>query len=74
MPLLSRLVLGRYWQQLSEAQRAGYEQLFGTVVMRNLARRLDQYANGTGGPLDQHFRILSGSRPATTTSWSAPRC
>jgi phospholipid transport system substrate-binding protein len=59
VPLLSRLVLGRYWQELSDTQRAGYEQLFGTVVMRNLARRLDQYANGTGGPLDQHFRILS---------------
>ena len=57
--LLSRLVLGRHWQQLTEAQRAGYEQLFNAVVMRNLARRLDQYANGTEGPLDQHFRVLA---------------
>ena len=31
--------------------------------MRNLARRLDQYANGAEGPLDQHFRILA-SEPA----------
>lgn len=57
--LLSRLVLGRYWQQLTEAQRAGYQELFEAVVMHNLARRLDQYANGAQGPLDQHFRILS---------------
>jgi phospholipid transport system substrate-binding protein len=63
VPLLSRLVLGRHWQQLSDAQRAGYEELFSTVVMRNLARRLDQYANATNGPLDQHFRIL-GELPA----------
>lgn len=61
--LLSRLVLGRHWQELTETQRSGYEQLFDAVVMRNLARRLDQYANGAGGPLDQHFRIL-GSQPA----------
>ncbi len=60
VPLLSRLVLGRHWQQLNEAQRTGYEELFATVVMRNLARRLDQYANGSSGPLDQHFRVLSG--------------
>ncbi len=63
VPLLSRLVLGRHWQQLTEAQRAGYEELFNAVVMRNLARRLDQYANGATGPLDQHFRIL-GTQPA----------
>jgi len=59
VPLLSRLVLGRYWRELSEAQQAGYEKLFRAVVMRNLARRLDQYANGASGPLDQHFRVVS---------------
>jgi phospholipid transport system substrate-binding protein len=63
VPLLSRLVLGRHWQELNEAQRAAYEEVFGAVVMRNLARRLDQYANGVNGPLDQHFRIL-GEQPA----------
>ena len=61
--LLSRLVLGQHWRQLSEAQRASYEELFGPVVMRNLARRLDQYANGATGPLEQHFRLL-GTQPA----------
>jgi ABC-type transporter MlaC component len=57
VPLLSRLVLGRHWQALTEAQRMDYEQLFEAVVIRNLARRLDQYANGVEGPLDQHFQI-----------------
>jgi phospholipid transport system substrate-binding protein len=63
VPLLSRLVLGRNWQTLTEAQRRDYEQLFEAVVMRNLARRLDQYANGAEGTLDQHFRTLT-SEPA----------
>ena len=61
--LLSRLVLGRHWQRLTADQQAGYEQLFGDVVIRNLARRLDQYVNGAEGALDQHFRI-TGSLPA----------
>jgi phospholipid transport system substrate-binding protein len=59
VPLLSRLVLGRHWQTLTDAQRSDYEQLFEAVVMRNLARRLDQYANGAKGTLDQHFRTLA---------------
>jgi phospholipid transport system substrate-binding protein len=63
VPLLSRLVLGRNWQTLTEAQRRDYEQLFEAVVMRNLARRLDQYANGAKGTLNQHFRTLT-SEPA----------
>ena len=61
--LLSRLVLGRHWQRLTADQQTGYEQLFGDVVLRNLARRLDQYAYGTEGPLERHFRI-TGSLPA----------
>jgi phospholipid transport system substrate-binding protein len=61
--LLSRLVLGRHWQRLTAAQQANYEELFGEVVLRNLARRLDQYVNGAEGSLDQHFRITE-SQPA----------
>jgi phospholipid transport system substrate-binding protein len=60
VPLLSRLVLGRYWPQLSEAQRAEYERLFRVVVMRGFARRLNDYAHDTTGPLEQHFRIVAG--------------
>ena len=55
--LLSRLALGQNWQRLPADQQARYQQLFGQVVIRNLARRLDQYAKGTTGSLDQHFRI-----------------
>lgn len=61
--LLSRLALGQHWQRLSEDQQERYQQLFGQVVIRGLARRLDQYANGTTGPLEQHFRIV-GSQEA----------
>jgi phospholipid transport system substrate-binding protein len=61
--LLSRLVLGQHWQRLTEDQQARYQQLFGEVVIRNLARRLDQYVAGTKGPLDRHFRI-TGSQAA----------
>jgi phospholipid transport system substrate-binding protein len=61
--LLSRLVLGRNWQRLSEQQQTRYEQLFGEVVMRTLARRLDQYVSGTGGTLADHLQFVS-SQPA----------
>ena len=59
--LLSRLVLGQHWQRLTEAQQARYRELFGQVVLRNLAKRLDQYASGATGALDQHFR-MTGSQ------------
>jgi phospholipid transport system substrate-binding protein len=59
--LLSRLVLGQHWQRLTEAQQARYRELFGRVVLRNLAKRLDQYASGATGPLEQHFR-MTGSQ------------
>lgn len=57
--LLSRLALGQHWQRLTESQQARYQELFGQVVLRNLARRLDQYASGASGTLDQHFRITA---------------
>jgi phospholipid transport system substrate-binding protein len=59
--LLSRLVLGRHWRDLPDAQRASYQELFRAVVMRNLALRLDRYAKDATGGLDQHFRITSSS-------------
>ncbi|MCE3246982.1 MAG: putative toluene tolerance transporter [Geminicoccaceae bacterium] len=59
--LLSRLVLGQHWQRLTEAQQARYRELFGQVVLRNLAKRLNQYASGATGPLEQHFR-MTGSQ------------
>jgi phospholipid transport system substrate-binding protein len=59
--LLSRLVLAQHWQRLTEAQQARYRDLFGQVVLRNLAKRLDQYASDATGPLEQHFR-MTGSQ------------
>jgi phospholipid transport system substrate-binding protein len=60
--LLSRLVLGRHWRDLADAQRTGYQELFRAVVIRNLALRLDRYARDTPGKLDDHFQI-TGSSP-----------
>jgi phospholipid transport system substrate-binding protein len=57
--LLSRLVLARYWQQLSDEQRARYQGLFRDVVMRTFARRLNQYAQDAQGPLEERFAIVS---------------
>jgi phospholipid transport system substrate-binding protein len=61
--LLSRLVLGRYWQRLDDEQRARYQALFGDVVMRSFASRLNQYAKDAEGPLEERFTIAS-SAPA----------
>jgi len=60
--LLGRLVLGRHWRDLQDGQRAGYQELFREVVMRNLALRLDRYARDASGTLDDHFQI-TGSSP-----------
>lgn len=57
--LLSRLVLGRYWRQLDQTQRTDYERLFRDVILRSLARRLTQYAEGTQGRISDHFRIVT---------------
>jgi phospholipid transport system substrate-binding protein len=61
--LLSRLVLGRYWNQLSDQQRTRYQSLFRDVVMHNFARRLNLYAKDSRGQLEDHFSIVS-SAPA----------
>jgi phospholipid transport system substrate-binding protein len=61
--LLSRLVLGRYWQQLDDQQRTRYQALFGDVVMRTLARRLNQFGKDARGAFEERFTLLS-SAPA----------
>jgi phospholipid transport system substrate-binding protein len=61
--LISRLALGRYWNQLPEAQRQDYQELFREVVIRSLARRLNRYAKDAQGPIEERFQIL-GSAPA----------
>jgi phospholipid transport system substrate-binding protein len=59
--LLSRLVLGRYWQELDDDQKARYQTLFRDVVMRNFASRLNQYAKDAHGPLEERFTISSSA-------------
>jgi phospholipid transport system substrate-binding protein len=61
--LLSRLVLGRYWQQLNDEQKGRYQALFREVVMRNFASRLNQNAKDAQGPFEDRFAITS-SAPA----------
>ncbi|HEX5079319.1 MAG TPA: ABC transporter substrate-binding protein [Geminicoccaceae bacterium] len=61
--LLSRLVLGRYWQQLDEQQRVRYQALFRDVVMRNFASRLNQQAKDAHGPFAERF-VIASSAPA----------
>ncbi len=61
--LLSRLVLGRHWQQLDSEQKTRYQDLFDDVVMRTLARRLNQFAKDAQGSIEEHF-TLTGSAPA----------
>ena len=55
--LLSRLVLGRYWRELTDDQKAEYQRLFRVVIIRNLAGKLRSYAEDADGTLDQHFQI-----------------
>jgi phospholipid transport system substrate-binding protein len=75
--LLSRLVLGRYWHQLSDGQKARYQALFRDVVMRNFARRLNLYAKDSRGELEDHFTIVSsapaGSQDALVRSRVRPQ-
>ena len=61
--LISRLALGRYWNQLSETQRQDYQELFRAVVIRGMARRLTSYAGDADGPMKERFQVLS-SAPA----------
>ena len=61
--LISRLALGRYWNQLPEAQQKDYQQLFRDVVIRSLARRLNGYTSDAKDPIDERFQI-QGSAPA----------
>lgn len=58
--LLSRLVLGRYWRELTDDQKAEYQRLFRVVIIRNLAGKLGRYAEDADGKLEQHFQIRGG--------------
>jgi phospholipid transport system substrate-binding protein len=59
--LISRLALGRHWSRLPESERQGYQELFGEVVIRSMARRLNTYAEDAKAPLEERFRIMSSA-------------
>lgn len=63
VPLLARLTLGRYWQQLDDPGKVRYQRLFRDVVMRTLAIRLNQFARDADGTLEERFAVVS-STPA----------
>ncbi|MGH6943017.1 MAG: MlaC/ttg2D family ABC transporter substrate-binding protein [Geminicoccaceae bacterium] len=64
VPLLSRLALGRYWRELSGAQRERYQVLFRDVVMRNFAAKLSLYSTDASGKVEDRFRITGSSQVA----------
>ena len=56
--LLSRLVLGKHWRSLENADQDEYRALFSQVVIGSLASRLELLLREFDGPLDQHFSII----------------
>jgi phospholipid transport system substrate-binding protein len=42
--LISRFVLGRYWRQATEAERAEYVKLFDQLVVQTYSRRLTEFS------------------------------
>jgi phospholipid transport system substrate-binding protein len=63
--LISRLALGRHWNRLPEPERLAYQELFGDVVIRSMARRLNSYAGDAEAPLEKRFRILGSAAAGT---------
>ncbi|MBM3629967.1 MAG: ABC transporter substrate-binding protein [Alphaproteobacteria bacterium] len=56
VPLIARFVLGRYWRQATEAERAEYLRLFDELVVQTYARRFNEFNTA-------RLRVLSVSRP-----------
>ena len=56
IPLIARFVLGRYWRQATETERAEYLRLFDELVVQTYARRFSEFNAA-------RLRVLSVSRP-----------
>lgn len=56
VPLIARFVLGRYWRQATETERAEYLRLFDELVVQTYARRFNEFNTA-------RLRVLSVSRP-----------
>jgi len=59
VPYIGRWVLGRYWNQATEAQQAEYQKLFEQLIVSTYAERFIEYSGET-------FRI-AGSAPEGET-------
>jgi phospholipid transport system substrate-binding protein len=47
MPLVARLVLGKYWRQANAQQQQAYVQLFEQLVIKTMATQLSNYGGET---------------------------
>jgi phospholipid transport system substrate-binding protein len=47
LPLVARLVMGRYWRQATDSQRQQYMKLFKELVTHTMATRLNSYGGQT---------------------------
>jgi len=56
VPLISRFVLGRYWRQATEAERAEYTRLFRELIVQSYARRFSDFSGAK-------FRVTGTSPP-----------
>jgi len=56
VPLIARFVLGRYWRQASDAERAEYVRLFDELVVQTYVRRFNEFNTA-------RIRVLSTSKP-----------
>jgi phospholipid transport system substrate-binding protein len=62
LSLLGQLVLGRYWRQATDRQRAEYLRLFRRYMLQTFLQRLRQYVGSELGFAGERFQIIA-SRP-----------
>ena len=56
VPLIARFVLGRYWRQATESERAEYVKLFDELVVQTYVRRFNEFNTA-------RIRVLTTSKP-----------
>jgi phospholipid transport system substrate-binding protein len=64
LALVGRLVMGRYWREASQAQKADYLKLFTALVMQTMAERFSWYTGETfeitdAKPVDERDTMVS---------------
>jgi len=56
VPLIARFVLGRYWRQATDSERAEYLRLFDALVVQTYPRRFNEFNTA-------RLRVLAVSKP-----------